>query len=215
LETVTTNNRRGLRSREEILEAASRVMAERGYTATTLSVLAAETGLPKSAIYHHFQSKSGVLTAVMEHGWQGFYAAMRSVQADPPPGGTPRERLEWYLQRTGEAILSHQDFLRLHLILVLSAEADDAEVAGRVDHVRAEGREHMRRMIASSFAAEGPEIAERVAAELDYFGIAGFDGAFIALQADPARSMPAAMSSLAEAVAALGEARASALRTGS
>jgi len=190
-------------------------MAERGYAATTLSVLGAETGLPKSAIYHHFVSKSGLLTAVMERGWDGFYAAMRSVQAEPPNGGTPRERLEWYLQRTGEAIMSHQDFLRLHLILVLSAEADDAAVSGKIDQVRAQGREHMRWMIASSFAAEGSEIAEQVATELDYFGIAGFDGAFIALQADSARSMPAAMRSLAEAVASLGEARVSALRVSS
>jgi hypothetical protein len=57
-------------------------------------------------------------------------------------------------------------------------------------------------------------VAERVAAELDYFGIAGFDGAFIAMQADPERSMPAAMANLAEAVGALGETRAAALRGG-
>ena len=70
-------NSRGRRSREEILDAASRVMAERGYAATTMSVLSQETGLPKSAIYHHFSSKGGLLSAVMERGAHDFFAAMR------------------------------------------------------------------------------------------------------------------------------------------
>lgn len=209
-------NSRGRRSREEILDAASRVMAERGYAATTMSVLAAETGLPKSAIYHHFSSKGGLLSAVMERGARAFFAAMRDAHACPPDGGTPRERMEWYLQRTGEVFLASPDFLRLHLIMALSAEAAEeaeaAHVAAKIDEVRTEGRLYMREMITYAFAPEGQEIAGAVAAELDYFAIAGFDGSFIALQADPSRSMRAQMSLLAEAVVALGEARAERLR---
>jgi AcrR family transcriptional regulator len=203
-------NSRGRRSREEILEVASRVMAERGYAATTMSVLAAETGLPKSAIYHHFSSKGGLLTAVMERGANSFFAAMRTAHASPPDGGTPRSRMEWYLQRTGEVFLACPDFLRLHLILALSAEADGAEapeVAAKIKQVRDEGRAYMREMIASAFAPAGQRAAAAVAAELDYFGIAGFDGSFIAFQTDPSRTMPAQMTLLAEAIATLGAAR--------
>ncbi|MGZ4476377.1 MAG: TetR/AcrR family transcriptional regulator, partial [Nocardioides sp.] len=96
------SNKRGRRSREEILEVASRLMAERGYAATSLSVLGAETGLPKSAVYHHFHSKAGLLTAVMERGLHDFFHAMREAHANPPSGGTHRERMAWYLERTGE-----------------------------------------------------------------------------------------------------------------
>lgn len=208
-------NSRGRRSREEILDTASRVMAERGYAATTMSVLSQETGLRKSAIYHHFSSKGGLLSAVMERGAHDFFAAMRRAHANPPAGGTPADRMEWYLQRTGEVFMARRDFLRLHLILVLSEEADDAdraEVAAKIAEVRAEGRAYMREMIACAFAPEGEAIASVVAAELDYFGIAGFDGSFIAFQADPARTLPAQMSLLARAIAALGQARAAQLR---
>jgi AcrR family transcriptional regulator len=208
----TIGNRRGRRSREEILDVAARIMAERGYAATSLSVLSRETGLPKSAVYHHFRSKAGLLSAVMARGAEEFFAAMRRAQAGGPEGGTPRERLTWYLLRTGEVFLARPEFLRLHLLLIMSTEAAEAEVDGIIEQVRQDGRAHMNRMIAASFAPEGEEIAQAVADELDYFGIAGFDGAFVALQAEPERDLAAQMRLLAEAMAALGEARAAALR---
>ena len=197
-------NRRGRRSRAEILDAASRLMAERGYAATTISVLSARTGLPKSAIYHHFHSKSGLLSAVMAQGAYDFYRAMAQAQATPPHGGTVRERLGWFLRRTEEVFVTKADFLRLHLMLLMSTEASDAEVGSMIEQVRRDGRAHMNRMIAQAFAGEGPEIAQAVADELDYFGMAGFDGAFIAWQADHARALTVQLDQLADALAAMG-----------
>ncbi len=95
----------------------------------------------------------------------------------------------------------------------MSAEAAEAEVGAIIERVRRDGRAHMNKMIAASFAAEGAEIAQAVADELDYFGIAGFDGAFVATQADPARELAYQMTLLAEAMASLGQARAAALRS--
>ena len=198
-------NKRGQRSREEILDVAARIMAERGYAATSLSVLSAETGLPKSAVYHHFHSKGGLLSAVMERGLNDFFAAMRAVHANPPEGGTHLERLTWFLLRTGEVLSARYLFMRLHMILVLSAEAAEAEIADTIETVRRDGRAHMNLMIRESFSDEGPELAQQVADELDYFGIAGFDGAFLALQADAGRTLPAQNQLLAQAIVLLGE----------
>jgi AcrR family transcriptional regulator len=212
MDTTRSSNRRGRRSRAEILDAASRVMAERGYAATSIAVLSQETGLPKSAIYHHFRSKAGLLSAVMARGAHDFFEAMRAAHADAPEDGSHRERLGWYLQRTAEVFISRQDFLRLHLILVMSAEAEETEVAELIDQVRTEGRALMHHMIASSFEAEGERIAQAVADELEYFGIAGFDGAFVGMQADPTRILSGQMSRLTDALAALGEAQVARLR---
>ncbi|WP_063058628.1 TetR/AcrR family transcriptional regulator [Nocardia sienata] len=201
----SAGNRRGRRSRAEILDAAARMMAERGYAATSISALSAETGLPKSAIYHHFHSKSGLLSAVMAHGAYDFFQAMARTQAEPLKGGTAGERMRWFLQRTEEVFLDQADFLRLHLMLLMSGETARAEVGSVIEQVRRDGRRHMNRMIAQAFAAEGPEIAQLVADELDYFGIAGFDGAFIAWQADRSRGLGAQLVRLADSLAALGE----------
>ena len=205
-------NRRGRRSREELLEAAARLFAERGYAGTSIAALSTATGLPKSAIYHHFHSKGGVLSAVMERGLNDFFDAMRAAHASPPEGGTHRERMTWFLERTSEVFMARQEFLRLHMLLILSAEAADVEVTDTIAKVRRDGRELMRRMVESSFQAEGPEIAAAVADELDYFGIAGFDGAFIARQAEQSRDLVEANRQLADAMVLLGEAAVARLR---
>ncbi|MDF5758838.1 TetR/AcrR family transcriptional regulator [Spongiactinospora sp. TRM90649] len=205
-----TLNRRGRRSREEILDAASRMMSARGYAATSLADLGKETGLPKSAIYHHFSSKAGLLAAVMERGARDFFDDLGRGHALLPPGGTSHERLGWYLRRTGEVFTSRQDFLRLFILLKMSEEAP--EVAKIVADVRTEGLVHMRDMIRSAFAPEGEEIAGAVADALAGFGVSSFDGAFIAVHADPGRTMAAEMELVIEAMAALGQARVAALR---
>ncbi len=205
-------NRRGRRSREEILDAASRTMAEHGYAATSLSMLVEKSGLTKGSIYHHFSSKEGLLTAVMARGAYQFFDAMQAATQGGPGAGSARERLEWLLLRAGEVFLAQPDFLRLHLTLLLSSGDVEEEVFAMIAQVRQDGRDHMRDMIASAFAAQGDRIAHAIGTDLAHFGLAGFDGFFIALQAEPDRAMADQMRTLSEAIAALGEQRAARMR---
>ncbi|MGW2158526.1 TetR/AcrR family transcriptional regulator [Nonomuraea sp. NPDC001699] len=206
-QVAQAGNSRGRRSRQEILDAAARVMSVRGYAGTSISTLVKETGLPKSAFYHHFESKAGLLSAVMAQGAQGFFGAMRDAHRDPPPGGTPRERLGWYLRRTGEVFVHREEFLRLLLVLVMSNEAAEApEATQTVIEVREEGRDLMRHMIRSSFAGEGEDAANAVADALAHFGMAGFDGAFVSLQSGDGKPIAEFMEQLADAIVAMGQA---------
>src|SRR4029079_7251189 len=68
-----TPNRRGTRSREAVLDAAERLIAEHGYEGATVSARVREAGIPASSIYHYFGSKEGVLLAVMERGAERFF----------------------------------------------------------------------------------------------------------------------------------------------
>ncbi|GII86958.1 hypothetical protein Ssi03_49480 [Sphaerisporangium siamense] len=202
-----TGNRRGRRSRQEILDAAARVMSVRGYAGTSISTLVKETGLPKSAFYHHFESKAGLLSAVMAQGARGFFDAMREAHRNPPEQGAPRERLGWYLRKTGEVFVHREEFLRLLLVLVMSHEAAEAPEAQRtVSAVRDEGRDYMRHMIRSSFMSEGEDAANAVADALGHFGMAGFDGAFVSLQSEDGKPIAEFMDQLADAMVALGAA---------
>ncbi|MER7209255.1 TetR/AcrR family transcriptional regulator [Streptosporangium sp. NPDC000239] len=202
-----TGNRRGRRSRQEILDATARVMSVRGYAGTSMSTLIKETGLPRSAFYHHFESKAGLLSAVMSQGASDYFDAMREAHRNPPEGGTPRERLGWYLRRTGEVFEHREAFLRLLLVLVMSNEAAEAPEALRtVIAVRDEGRDYMRHMIRSSFLSEGEEAANTVADALAHFGMAGFDGAFVSLQSEDGKPISEFMEQLADAMTAIGEA---------
>ncbi|EDZ98535.1 transcriptional regulator, TetR family [Burkholderia sp. H160] len=205
-------NRRGQRSRQEILDAASRVMSAYGYAGTSMSALVEATGIPKSAIYHHFGSKAGLLAEVMAQGARGFFAAMREAHQNPPEGGTSRERLGWYLQKTGEVFEHRENFLRLLVVMVMSNEAAEPEAMQIVVEVRDEGRDYMREMIRSAFSAEGDEVASAIGEELAYFGMLGFDGAFVSIQSGDNRSMEMHMAQLTDALIALGEARAASFR---
>jgi hypothetical protein len=133
---------------------------------------------------------------------------MRAAHAAPPAGGTPRERLGWHLQRTGEVFASREDFLRLLLVRVMSSEAAEAPEAMRtVVDVRDEGRDYMRHMIYTSFLPLGEEAATVVAEELAHFGMAVFDGAFVSVQSGDRKPIAEFMEQLTDAMVAIGEAR--------
>ena len=51
---------------QKILEAASRLLAERGYQAVTLENVAAEAGVNKASIRYNFGNKAGLVAAVVD-----------------------------------------------------------------------------------------------------------------------------------------------------
>jgi AcrR family transcriptional regulator len=58
-----TPNRRGARSREAVLDAAERLIAENGFEAATVGALVKAAGIPASSIYHYFGSKEGTCSS--------------------------------------------------------------------------------------------------------------------------------------------------------
>ena len=78
-----TPNRRGVKSRELVLDAAERVMAEHGFEAATLACVVEEAGIPMSSVYHYFGSKDGILLAVMERGADRFFAELPDLAGGP------------------------------------------------------------------------------------------------------------------------------------
>ena len=123
-ERPTKKQQQGEQSRGLILDATERLMATRGYAATSISDIRKACGLPPSSIYWHFGSKEGVLAAVMERGADRFFAAI-------PTSEGAEEQL---------AVLSrlqsqHPDFLRLFYMLSLERSDDQAVAAPPADEV--------------------------------------------------------------------------------
>jgi len=66
---VETRNRRELkqeRTRAQLLEAAARVFARRGYHVATLEEVASEAGYTKGAVYSNFDSKEALFLALVD-----------------------------------------------------------------------------------------------------------------------------------------------------
>ena len=69
------------RTRQQILQTAQRLFADRGYDATSLQMIADEMGLTKAAVYYYFRAKSEILHAIMLPGVQRLEALLDDAAA--------------------------------------------------------------------------------------------------------------------------------------
>ena len=70
--------------REQILTAATQAFARTGFTATSLSDIAAEAGITRVILYRHFESKTDLYQAVLDR----VCALLRTHVAEPVGGFT-------------------------------------------------------------------------------------------------------------------------------
>jgi AcrR family transcriptional regulator len=192
---TVTPNRRGVKSRELVLDAAERVMAEEGFEAATLARVVEEAGIPMSSVYHYYGSKDGILLAVMQRGAERFFAEL------PEPDrrvGRPAEHLAGVVSAAVRTLEDHPNFLRL--LIVFAAQpprAGNGEVQAVVDRVREMALKRLRRQIAIAF---GDDPASSTTDRLARFALAAFDGAFVAAQTDSAVTLERLLAPLAPAL---------------
>jgi AcrR family transcriptional regulator len=198
--TGVRRNAAGQRVREEILDAASRVMSEYGYEGASISAIIKESGIQKSSIYWQFDSKAAIAAAVMERGARRFFDAAPVRR----PRGSAGTRLRAFLTDIADTLDQHEEFLRLFLLLVLTNR--DPAVGEVLDRVRTEAHERMRVFVATAFAAEGPEVAGIVGDRLAGLGVALFDGYFLSAQIDGAEGRNRRVQDMAKALEHYGEA---------
>ena len=195
--TDVTPNRRGLKSRELVLDAAERVMAEHGFEAATLARVVTEAGIPMSSVYHYFGSKERILLAVMERGADRFFADLPDLDRRP---GRPAQHLARVVSATVRTLQRHPDFLRLLIVFAVQPPAaGEGEIQAVVRRIREHALELLRAQIAAAF---GDDPRSPVTDLLARFALAAIDGAFVACQADRTASLEQLLQPLAAALAA-------------
>jgi len=98
--------------RDELVAAATRLFAERGYHGTSMADLAEAMGVQKASLYSLTQSKQDLLVAVTRDGAEAFHAALDRVPEDAEP-----------LERIRAALRGH--------LAVVAAQVDAATVFTR------------------------------------------------------------------------------------
>jgi AcrR family transcriptional regulator len=191
-------NRRGMRSRELVLDAAERVMAQQGFEAATLARVVEESGIPMSSVYHYYGSKDGILLAVMERGAQRFFADLPEWNRRL---GRPAEHLATVLSTAGQTLERHPNFLRLLMVFAVQPPARaGGEIEVVVARVRSLGLDRLREQIALAFR-DDPD--SPVTIQLARTALAAIDGAFVASQADPGVSLEQLLEPLVPAIVAV------------
>jgi len=104
---VTTRN-----SRDDVVAAAGRLFAERGYHGTSMRDLGRELGLLGSSLYAHVESKQDLLVEVVEEGARLFQDSADGALA---AGGTSTERLRGLVAGHIDVVLDNSDVVRTFL----------------------------------------------------------------------------------------------------
>ncbi len=75
-------------SRDEILDAAERVIRRQGLAGTTIEAVAAEAGVSKGGLFYHFGSKKELLVQLLERYGRQFQTLRGDIYASLPEGPT-------------------------------------------------------------------------------------------------------------------------------
>jgi AcrR family transcriptional regulator len=105
----------GIRRRREIIESASRVFASYGFESGSLRQIAEEVGVTPAALTRHFDSKEGLLAAVLEN-WD------QEAEARIPDAV---QGLEYFVRLREAVIYNQQNRGLIELFLTLSAESSN------------------------------------------------------------------------------------------
>jgi TetR/AcrR family transcriptional regulator, transcriptional repressor for nem operon len=120
--------------REQILDAAARVLVERGLAATTMADVAEAASLAKGTVYLYFASKAELLAGLRARFLEGFAALL-----DPPAGSGPgmgvADRIERLVAAAYDFALANHE---LHHVLFHEAGFGEADAFTRIRAALAE-----------------------------------------------------------------------------
>jgi AcrR family transcriptional regulator len=107
---LTDRRRDAERTREEILDVATREFAERGYAGGRVDEIAEQTRTTKRMIYYYYGSKEQLFVAVLERAYAEIRAAEQTIDVDHLDPAAAIRRLA---ELTFDHQESHPDFSRL------------------------------------------------------------------------------------------------------
>jgi TetR/AcrR family transcriptional regulator, fatty acid metabolism regulator protein len=153
-----TSDRRG-----QLLEAAVRVFAAKGFRASRVADIAVEAGVAHGLLYHYFSSKDEVLETIFRETWSALVADTRRVAAARVP---LREQLRRFAKIYLGSWLQAPELVRV----LVREVARTPEVGDRVGEIR-ELFQVLQRMIEA--ARERGEVRADVNAQVAAWAIYG------------------------------------------
>jgi AcrR family transcriptional regulator len=116
--------------RSEVVAAAAELFAERGYDGTSISELAAATGLAAGGLYHYIEGKDDLLIAICDELLEPLLQRAREIVAAEAP---PVEQVRKLVTAWVAHVVAHR-----HHMLVFTQERQAIERQPRWRHVRSQ-----------------------------------------------------------------------------
>jgi AcrR family transcriptional regulator len=96
----------------EIMEAAARVFAQRGFHGATTQDIADVLGIRQASLYYYFPSKEGALELVCLQGVAGYYDVAKAIASGP---GAAADKLTRLIKSHLAPLADRSDFVQVFL----------------------------------------------------------------------------------------------------
>jgi len=110
--TTETTSRRSHTSRQRILDAASNVFADKGFSGARVDEIAVRAGVNKALLYYHVGNKRTIYSAVLMRNFDRVEEALADAMAC---GESARDRLSAVIAAVTEMMQTHPDHPRIVL----------------------------------------------------------------------------------------------------
>ncbi len=122
----SASDSQGDSARTRILQAAKDLFAQHGYAGTSVQEVASVAGVSKANIFHHFASKAGLYTAVLDNATQLFQDDLAALSA---ADSSLEQCLAGYIQAQLAQMFADPDMVQLFMRQLL-AEIQDPQRVG-------------------------------------------------------------------------------------
>jgi AcrR family transcriptional regulator len=132
--------------REEVIEVAAAVFAEKGYRAANITDIVERAGIGRGTFYLYFDSKQDVFLEIIERYFSGFEELLATNQKKLASAITAKENavLVWR-QNMLEILRYHHDNPDLTSVVYRDALGSDEHFSARVDELSATARRELRK----------------------------------------------------------------------
>ena len=138
--------------REQLIDAALRVIVEQGYEGISIEAIARAAGVTRPVIYDHFPNLAKLLQALIEREETYALEQLAQVVPESPGDGDPAELFATGVRRFLEAVIARPATWR---IILLPPEGTPAIVREHVQRNRAELLARMQALVGWAVAHSG------------------------------------------------------------
>jgi len=187
-------NRRGLSTRQAILDAAGRLLQKKGFQALSVDAVARAAGVTRSSVYHQFHSRDGLFLHLIAE-------SLRSLQRSGDGHRPFASSLDRFLNEAERGFRADPELLRMFYLLIFDRGWSRPEL----QRLLREAYRFRTRRMAAGLAADRLKVPSGDHEILAVVLAAAFDGLYARSLIDlgPAR-MKKALALLRRMTAALG-----------
>ena len=167
---------------EQILDAAQRLVQAKGWNGFSYADIAAEMGIRKASIHHHFKTKAELGYILLARYREAFRQALLRIESD---ADDPRLRLEYYIELFGETVRQQ----RMCLCGMLAADHDTLPtlVRGQVHDFFADNESWLTGVLGDAKRKKRLRFTGAPAAAARFF-LSSLEGAMLVTRAHPDKS---------------------------